>query len=190
MLYCDAVECVDIPLLPKRKKQTVAHQLFLRLMCVSFLMQFIPLATADNLSDASRLLRVAGIGRLFEETAQLQTRDIIRTYASIVNMSAQMTLPDQIRNDIAECYRVMYAWDKFESGIARLFADNLNQRELLLLIDFYSSRGLSPTEIKTFKGTIAKADELQLLINEYIFTHSRGCVEQDTKSILSYVNQN
>jgi hypothetical protein len=168
----------------------VTHQLVLRLVCVGFLMQSIPLDAADNLSDASRLLRVAGVGKQFEATTQQQTRDIIRTYVSIVNMSAQMTLPDQIRNDIAECYRVMYAWDRFESGIARLLADNMSQREILLLIDFYSNRGLSPTEIKTFKGTIAKADEIQLLIGEYLFANSGSCVEQDTKSILSYVNQN
>ncbi|MDP7456270.1 MAG: hypothetical protein QGF62_06835 [Gammaproteobacteria bacterium] len=165
------------------------QQTVLRLVCVSLLMLLIPPAVADGLSDASRLLRVTSAGELFEETANQQTRDIIRTYVSIVNMSVQITLPDQIRDDIAECYRIMYAWEKFEPGIAQLLADNLSQHELRLLIDFYRNRGLPPAEIQAFKSTIAKADDIQLLISDYLFANSGGCVAQDTRSILSYINQ-
>ena len=49
-------------------------------------------AHSDAIRDANRLLQVTDIGKHFEVTAQLQTRDIIRTYVSIVSMSLEVCL--------------------------------------------------------------------------------------------------
>lgn len=144
---------------------------------------------ADELRDASRLLVVTNMEHQFEAMTALQTRNIIRTYDSIVATSSDISLPQSIKNRIAACYADTYAWEKFEPGIARIFADNLSAKELRLLIDFYRSRGLPPTEIGTFKNTIAKAEEIKQLSAEYIFSQSDGCVEQDARLILDYLDE-
>lgn len=142
---------------------------------------------ADNLRDANRLLRVTNLGNRFELTALDQTRKIIRTYTSIVNMNASVALPQRIKNSIAECYAEVYQWDHFKPGIAQIIADNLSQKEILLLIDFYSDRGLPPMEIETFKNTIAKADLIESSSIDYIFDNSGSCVEKDAALISEFL---
>ena len=143
---------------------------------------------ADAVRDANRLLRVTNMGSRFESTALQQTREIIRTYASIVNMSVDITLPQQIKNSIADCYAEVYAWEHFQAGIARILADNLSQKELRLLTDFYSDRGLPPMEIDTFKRIVAKADHIQRISADYIFANSDSCVQRDAELIQDYLS--
>jgi len=144
-------------------------------------------AYADAVRDANRLLRVTKLGSRFESMALGQTQNIIRTYTSIVNMSASIALPQSLKNSIAECYAEVYAWEHFEPGIAEIFANNLSEKEIRLLIDFYSNRGLPPMEIETFKNTIAKADEIEQSSIEYIFNNSGSCVERDAKLINNFL---
>ena len=127
------------------------------------------------------------MGKHFKSLALRQTRDILRTYASIVSMSTEIALPEQITNSIAACYVDEYAWEKFQPGIARILADNLSQKQLHLLTDFYLNRGLPPMEIQTFKDTIAMAEHIQHLTAEYMYSNSASCVEQDAALILAYL---
>ena len=78
---------------------------------------------ADAVRDANRLLQVTNMGSQFESMALQQTRDIIRTYSSIVSMSVEVSLPLQIKNNIASCYAEVYAWENFQPGIAQIFAE-------------------------------------------------------------------
>ena len=144
---------------------------------------------ADAVRDANRLLRVTNLGNRFDLMALDQTRKIIRTYSSIVNMSVALDLPQTIKNLIAACYEEVYAWDQFEPGIVQILAENLSQKELRLLLDFYSNRGLSPMEINTFKNTVSKANEIERISLEYIFEHSDSCVERDAELIGEFLAQ-
>jgi hypothetical protein len=144
-------------------------------------------ASADAVVDASRLLRVTSLGQKFESVAQRQTREILRTYSSIVSMALAVSLPPPLKQTIAECYAEVYAWENFEPGIAQILAENLSQKEIRLLIDFYRDLGLPPMEIQTFKDTIAKADQIMQISTEYILSNSVGCVDRDTRLILSYL---
>ncbi len=153
------------------------------------ILSFGNLVVADELRDASRLLEVTNLENQFEAMTLRQTRNIIRTYDSIVATSTDTALPQSLKNSIAACYAQAYAWEKFEPGIAQIFADNLTEKELRLLIDFYQSRGLPPNEIDTFKNTIAKAEQIKALSAEYMFNHSDGCVEQDARLILEFLDQ-
>ena len=58
--------------------------------------------------------------------------------------------------EIAACYEQTFAWEKFEDGIAQILLDNFSNHEMILLTDFYRSKGLPPTEIPSFKVAIAK----------------------------------
>ena len=144
-------------------------------------------AYSDAIRDANRLLQVTDIGKHFEVTAQLQTRDIIRTYVSIVSMSLEVTLPEQIKNKIASCYAKVYAWENFQPGIAQIFAQNLSRKELRLLIDFYRNLGRPPMEIKAFKELISKSEQIRRMSAEYIFLNSGSCVDQDAGVIHDYL---
>ena len=124
---------------------------------------------ADTIRDANRLLRVTNLGNQFDLMALDQTRKIIRTYSSIVNMSVALSLP--------------------QTGIVQILAENLSQKELHLLIDFYSNRGLPPMEINTFKNTVSKANEIERISLEYIFEHSDSCVERDAELIGEFLTQ-
>ena len=145
-------------------------------------------ANADSIDAANRLLRVTDMGDRFESMALQQTRDIIRTYSSIVSMSAEVSLPVYLKRSIADCYAEVYAWDKFRPGIAQILAEVLNRKELLLLIDFYSSRSLPPREIPTFKAVIEKAEQIQLMTTDYIYDHASSCVDRDAELIFSYLD--
>jgi len=144
-------------------------------------------ATADAVRDANRLLKIADLGSRFETRAMDQTHKIIRTYSSIVNMSASIILPQKIKNSIANCYAEAYSWQRFAPGIAKIFADNLSQKELRLLINFYSNLGLSPTEIDTFKTMITKANQIERISIEYIFKNSESCVQRDAELINKFI---
>ena len=144
-------------------------------------------AYADSIYDANRLLRVTDTGDRFESMALQQTRDIIRTYSSIVSMSAEVALPLNLKRTIAACYAEAYAWHKFRPGIAQILVEVLNQKELLLLIDFYSSRSLPPRQIPAFKRVIGKADQIRRMSADYIYAHADSCVERDAELIFSYL---
>ena len=146
-------------------------------------------AGADAIVEANRLLRVTSLGQKFESVAQQQTRDILRTYSSIVSMSTAVSLPTTLKQAIAECYAEAYAWKNFEPGIARILAENLSRKEIRLLIDFYRDLGLPPMEIQAFKDTIAKADQIVQISSEYILSNSVGCVDRDTTLILNYLTK-
>jgi len=141
----------------------------------------------DSVRDANRLIRVTNLGNRFEDMALDQTRKIIRTYTSIVNMNASVALPQSVKNSIAECYAEVYEWDNFKPGIAQIIADNLSEKEILLLIDFYSNRGLPPMEIETFKNAIAKADSIEQSSIDYIFNNSGSCVVKDAEIIYDFL---
>lgn len=158
-------------------------------LLAAFTGTFTESARADSLRDANRLLRVTEVGKQFESMALRQTRNIIRTYSSIVSTSVNSSLPPQIKSSIATCYAEAYAWEKFESGIAEILADKFSQKEMWLLIDFYSNRSLPPMEIQSFKNAIAKSAQIEQMSAEYIFANSDGCVERDAELILGYLNR-
>ena len=160
----------------------------LLLILLAFAGTFTESAVADSLRDANQLLRVTEAGKQFESTALRQTRNIIRTYSSIVSTSANSSLPLQIKSSIAACYAEAYAWEKFESGIADILVDKFSQKEIRLLIDFYSNRSLPPMEIQSFKNVIAKSAQIEQMSAAYIFANSDGCVERDVELILGYLD--
>lgn len=143
--------------------------------------------SADAIDDAERLLRVSKIEGHYESMAQRQVRDIIRTYSSIVAMTVDVDLPREVTSTIARCYQEVYAWENFESGIAQILTQELSQKEILLLIDFYQDLGLPPREIDTFKDTVAKAPLLEQISADYIFSHSGNCVEHSSATIQQYL---
>jgi hypothetical protein len=144
-------------------------------------------AVADKLSDAHRLLRITEIGEQFDITAKRQTSDILRTYSSIVVMSTDVTLPESLIQQISNCYSTTYTWKNFEPGIAQIFADNLSQLELRLLLDFFSDKSVPPTQIERFKNLRDKAGTIEQLAIDYMFSHSDGCDEQNVDLILAYL---
>lgn len=146
-----------------------------------------PLAFADSLQSAHRLLRAADVQHHYETRTVQQTRAIIRTYSSIVSMSADISLPAELTQKIFNCYTEVYAWENFEDGLAQILADNLTEKELQLLIDFYTNLGLPPFEIQNFRNTIAKSTLIQEVSLDYLLTNSASCVESDVKLILDFV---
>ena len=119
--------------------------------------------------------------------AARQVRDIIRTYTSIVSMTVDVRLPEEITNNISDCYARVYAWENFEQGIAEIIAQQLSQKEILILTEFYQDLALPPWEIETFKGTIAKAPLLEQVSGDYIFSNSGNCVEHSVSTIRHYL---
>ncbi|MCY4266210.1 MAG: hypothetical protein OXE78_15375 [Gammaproteobacteria bacterium] len=136
---------------------------------------------------AKRLLQVSGTAEKFTSTAQQQIRNIIRTYASIVNMELDVTLPDTVKNRITDCYRRVYAWENFEDGIASILSQHLSGKEMLILIDYYRGLGLSPPDIDTFKALDTKAATIEAKSADYMFANSDGCVELNATSISRYL---
>jgi hypothetical protein len=157
--------------------------------CLSLLSFLLLTSTvgAAEIRDANRLLRVSNVASQFESMTLLQTRNIIRTYSSIVAISADVELPQWIKRDIAACYEQAFAWEKFEDGIAQILLDNFSNHEMILLTDFYRSKGLPPTEITNFKIAIAKGQMIQQLTADYIFANSEGCAEHDIDLILDFL---
>jgi hypothetical protein len=142
---------------------------------------------AAEIRDANRLLRASNVASQFESMTLLQTRNIIRTYSSIVAISADVELPQWIKKEIAACYEQAFAWEKFADGIAQILLDNFSKDEMSLLTDFYRSEGLPPNEIPNFKAAIAKGEMIQQLTADYIFANSDGCAEHDIDLILSFL---
>ena len=142
---------------------------------------------ADPVKTAHRLLRVADAQHHFEVRTEQQIRAIIRTYASIVSMEADLDLPDDLTGHINSCYQQVYAWENFEEGLAQILAENLSEGELELLIGFYGNLGLPPTRIQAFKDLIAKSDSIQASSLEFIWANSSSCVEQDARLIREYI---
>lgn len=145
-------------------------------------------AESDNsLRYAKRLLRVSGTAEHFTNRTSLQTSNIIRTYTSIVNMEADVRLPQRILSQIRGCYQRVYAWENFEEGIAQIISQQLSDEEMLLLIDFYRDLGMPPRAIELFKATIAKAPSIQQVSADFIFTASGSCVDEDANTINNYL---
>ncbi|MCG8415250.1 MAG: DUF2059 domain-containing protein [Pseudomonadales bacterium] len=137
---------------------------------------------------AKRLLRVSGTAEHFAARTSHQTSNIIRSYTSIVNMEADVRLPQHILSSIRNCYQQVYAWDNFEDGIALILAQQLSDEEMLILIDFYRDLGLPPMAIETFKATIAKAPSIQQVSADFIFSSSGSCVDRDALIINDYLS--
>ena len=156
------------------------------LSLLSFLI-FTSTVGAAEIRDANRLLRVSNLASQFESMTLLQTRNIIRTYTSIVAMSAGVKLPQWIQVEIAACYEKTFAWEKFEDGVAQILLDNFSNHEILLLTDFYRSEGLPPNEIPSFKAAIAKGEMIQQLTADYILANSEGCAKHDIDLILGFL---
>ena len=156
------------------------------LSLLSFLI-FTSTVGAAEIRDANRLLLVSNVASQFESMTLLQTRNIIRTYTSIVAISAGVELPQWIKMKIAACYEKTFAWEKFEDGVAQILLDNFSNHEMLLLTDFYRSEGLPPTEIPSFKAAIAKGEMIQQLTADYILANSDGCAGHDIDLILGFL---
>ena len=161
----------------------------MKISCLSLLSFLIFTSTvgAAEIRDADRLLRVSNVASQFESMTLLQTQNIIRTYTSIVAMSAEVELPQWIKMEIAACYKQTFAWEKFKDGIAQILLDNFSNHEMILLTNFYRSEGLPPTEIPNFKAAIAKGEMIQQLTADYIFANSDGCAEHDIDLILGFL---
>jgi len=144
-------------------------------------------AIADSLELAHQLLRVAAVQRHYEARTEQQTRSIMRSYSSIVSISAAVELPSTVLQQISNCYQEEYAWEKFEEGLALILAENLSLHELQLLIDFYGNLGLAPFEIQNFKDTIAKSSQIQNSSMEFMLTNSADCTGRDAALIRAYL---
>lgn len=142
---------------------------------------------ADEIRDANRLLRASNAANHFETRTRTQTRKIIRTYSSIVAMSADVELPQWVKDQIAACYAQTFAWENFEAGIAQILLANFSPDEMQLLTDFYRSQGLPPTEIENFKAAIAKGELIQQQSADYIYAQTEGCAGHDIDLILGFL---
>lgn len=161
----------------------------MRISCLSLLCFTLlsPAVGAAELRDANKLLRASNVAHQFETMTLRQTRNIIRTYSSIVAMSADVELPQWLKNEIATCYERAFAWENFEAGIAQIFLENFSRDEIQLLTGFYQSEGLPPMEIANFKAALAKGELIEQLTAEYISANSDGCAEQDIDLILGFL---
>ena len=148
-----------------------------------------PKANSDAiLRDANRLLELTSLGSQFDAIAGVQTQKIIRTYSSIVKMSKSVILPEDIKEQIRNCYANAYAWERFSRGIADILTKSFTHREITLLIEFYSDLGLSPREIQTFKSLINKAKIIEEVSVQYIHENSESCVAGDSELIKNFIN--
>jgi len=161
----------------------------MRISCLSLIsiILFTSSVSAAEIRDAEVLLRVSNLAQHFESITRVQTRNIVRTYSSIVARSAELELPQWIKKDIMACYEKTFAWENFEKGIAKILLENFSENEINLLTDFYRSKGLPPTEISNFKAAIAKGEMIQRLTVDYISENSDGCAEHDIDLILGFL---
>lgn len=143
---------------------------------------------ADRQAAARRLLAITDVAREFELAADRQTEAILRTYADIVSTSANRTLPESIRQEIARCYQEAFAWERFEAGIAEIFADNFSEAELQLLLDFFSDRSVPPPMISQFRAIIARAEAIEQQTIDYLFSQTEGCDESNVRLILDFLD--
>ena len=160
----------------------------LLLFFICFLLTF-QKAHSDALHrDVNHLLELTNLGSQFEYIAHEQSQNIIRTYSSIVNMSKSLTLPQEIKQRIQKCYSKVYSWEKFSKGITKILAESFTQREINILIDFYSNLGLPPKDITNFKALIKKAERIEKVSIQYIYNNSESCVREDSRLINNFVN--
>lgn len=142
---------------------------------------------ADNLEEAHRLLKATSIAEDYEQASRDLAAEIVRTYASIIASATDVRLPLSLQRQIAGCYAANFAWERFENGIAQIFADNMSTEELALLIDFFSDRSIPPPSIGQFRVLIAKADIIEQLAVDFIFRNSEGCDEKNVALILAFL---
>ena len=184
---------IDDRAMTRSAKSSSATFVRLRLLrpvaCLAFISWLLPATGyADKLGDAHRLLRITEVARDFEQATRHQTRNVIRTYSSIVATTTDQELPDTIKQEISSCYLETYAWEKFESGIANIFADNLSALELKLMLDFFSDKSVPPPMIGQFKALIARADEIEELAIDFMLNQTQGCEEQNVRLILNFLS--
>lgn len=144
---------------------------------------------ANASRDAAKLIELTNIREQFELARQQQTRQIIRTYASIVNNESGHELPVAVKRQISLCYEQKYDWSNFEDGIIDILMGTFSEEELGMLLDFYRNRSVPPTEIDAFKNIVAKGELIQRLGAEHIFAMTNGCVEQGTEAVLKYLRE-
>ena len=157
--------------------------------CLYGLLFLAPQVYADNQDEARKLLRVTNVAERFEQATAMQTAAIVRTFASIVNMSSDVILPLEIRRQISACYQEEFAWSRFESGFAEIFAANMSADELTLLIDFYSARSIPPPRINQFKQLINKADAIELQASEFMFAQTESCDRNSLHIIRAFLTE-
>jgi hypothetical protein len=145
---------------------------------------------ADNQDDALTLLQVTNAATRFDQAAASQTAAIVRTFASIVNMSSNVILPEPVRLEISSCYLEEFAWSRFESGFAQIFAANLSAEELALLIDFFSARSIPPPQIDQFRQLITKASAIELQAADLMFAQTESCDRNSVQIIRRYLAEN
>ncbi|MGB1639945.1 MAG: hypothetical protein ACPHCV_03210, partial [Pseudohongiellaceae bacterium] len=126
----------------------------------------------------------------FNDRTEAHTRDVLRTYSSIIAMNTGLEIPSHITSAIADCYARTYSWGKFEEAFAEILTEHLDSEQIDLLIDLYRNRGLPPTRIKTFKDTIARVDAITSSVAIHIFANSHGCVQQDAQLITDWLRSN
>ena len=162
-------------------KQIITHSM---LSCALLLAQA---GFGDSLRDANELLEAARTESQFETLAEQQARSIVATYANILEMALEVSLPEELQSEIVNCYSETYRWENFSTGITELLAQELSSEQLTLLINFYRSQGLPPGDIELFKDTIAMADHIAQLSGEFIYNNSSGCVERDAQLIHEFL---
>ncbi len=146
-------------------------------------------ANADSFHrEINHLLELTNLGAQFEYIANVQSKKIIRTYSSIVKMSGSTSLPLEIKQRIQKCYSEVYSWEKFSKGITKILAESFTQREINILIDFYSNLGLPPKDITNFKALIKKAKRIEEVSIQYIYENSESCVREDSRIINDFLN--
>lgn len=160
------------------------------LVALFFLLSGLPEVHADKLEEVEQLLHISNAGDRFEARANDQAKRLIYQYSVIVRRNTNYRLPGSLERRIAACYADQYRWENFAPGIARILAANLSDQELQILIDFHRNLGLPPSAIEVFRRTAAKADLISELSADYIFSQSRGCLEQDVQLILDHLQAN
>lgn len=143
---------------------------------------------ADKLDDAQKLLQITELDEKFELTAQSQAKDIVRTYASIVATTTEVELSETVKRQIASCYAQTYTWENFESGFVEIFAQTFSQLELNLLIDFFSDKSVSPSNIEQFKNLREKASIIERETIKFMFANSDGCDSYNVDLIQAFID--
>lgn len=142
---------------------------------------------ADKERDITRLLRVSRTQQQFEAAALAQTREILRTYQSIVYHQIRLNLPETLRREIINCYNAAYSWDQFEPGIVDIMVAAYEEEEIELLTNYYSNRSVAPMKIDALRKAMTKTGEIQHQSAEFIYSKSESCLDRDVELIVGFV---
>jgi len=150
---------------------------------------FNPSAFADKARDVSRLLKVSRTEQQFEAAALAQTRDLLRTYQSIVYRQIQLNLPESLKRQIITCYNDVFNWKKFEPGIIRIMSNSYMDEEIETLTNYYRNRSVAPMHIETLRMAMSKSASIQQQSVDFIFKNSESCLDQDVELITAFVGE-